>query len=83
MAPPDIYKLAQIWLSDGTVQGYTQDLQHILDWIRRQGLKPRLAPKELDSLLSQFAVEEFEKAPNGLGEEVFKRMKRRLEFYVP
>lgn len=83
MVRPDIYKLARMRLADRTVNEYSRDLQHFLDWIRRKRLKPNLVPEELDPLLTQFAVEEFEKAPEGLGIGVFTRMKCGLEFYVP
>lgn len=82
MVRPDIYNLAQMRLADRTVDEYSRDLQHFLDWIRRKRLESNLVPEELDPLLTQFSAEKFDKAPERLGIVVFNRMKCGLEVCV-
>lgn len=38
--PETIYKLAQIRMADQTINEYSRDLQHFLDWTRRKDLNP-------------------------------------------
>lgn len=83
MVRPDIFKLARLSLANRFVKEYIRELQHFLDWLHWKRLKPSLVSEELEPLLTQFAVEEYDKGPEGLGIGVFTRIKRGLEFCIP